>query len=142
MLKSIALGLLSSAILFSAAQVEAQQLPASMQPDAKMATVATQDATAQQEAYGNILNRHISRYNEYPEEAWDKGVEGTAIIFLRINRAGKVLTAEVAQSSGSKLLDDAALATIRKGEPFPPMPDYAFEGMETAEFTVPLLYVK
>lgn len=51
---------------------------------------------------------------------------------------GELLTSEVIESSGSKKLDLAALKTIKRAAPFPPVPDTL--GTEPLEFTVPFKY--
>ena len=44
------------------------------------------------------------------------------VISVAIRRDGSVERADVIQSSGSKLLDDAALRIARLAEPYPPLP--------------------
>lgn len=48
----------------------------------------------------------------YPEEAMKQGLEGTAVIKTQINRMGNVIGVEVAKTSGSSLLDTAAIRTL------------------------------
>ena len=45
---------------------------------------------------------------------------GTVIVRFTIDSAGQVLSREIATSSGSKILDDAAVASIDRASPFPP----------------------
>lgn len=47
---------------------------------------------------------------EFPEAAWDEGVEGTTVLKLLISRSGTVDSAFVWESSGHPSLDSAALA--------------------------------
>ncbi len=47
---------------------------------------------------------------EFPEDAWDEGVEGTTVLKLLISRTGTVDSAFVWESSGHSSLDSAALA--------------------------------
>jgi protein TonB len=49
--------------------------------------------------------------------------KGTVVVRFTVDAAGQVLSREVAASSGSKLLDEAAVASIDRASPFPPMPD-------------------
>ena len=44
------------------------------------------------------------------------------MIGFTIGPSGQVLTREVKKSSGSKVLDDAAMAALDHAAPFPPMP--------------------
>lgn len=98
------------------------------------------DDQAAMDMYGKLLNEHIAKVNEYPDIA--ESLEGTAIVYLKIDRDGTLLSEEIVQSSGHKPLDDAALAAVKKGNPYPPIPTGSFPGTEAAEFTVPLLYMK
>ncbi|HEX5052663.1 MAG TPA: energy transducer TonB [Planctomycetota bacterium] len=50
---------------------------------------------------------------KYPFVAWRRGIEGTVVIELDIDATGAVTAARVEQSSGSALLDDAALQQLR-----------------------------
>ncbi|TWU16618.1 energy transducer TonB [Allorhodopirellula heiligendammensis] len=50
---------------------------------------------------------------KYPTHAAARGIEGTVLLKLYVNREGKVSRAEVLESSGSELLDHAALAAVK-----------------------------
>jgi protein TonB len=47
---------------------------------------------------------------------------GTVMVRFTVDPKGEILSRTVAQSSGSKLLDDAALASLERAAPFPPVP--------------------
>jgi len=47
---------------------------------------------------------------------------GTVTLAFTISADGQLLSREVLQSSGSKLLDEAAIATLDRASPFPPFP--------------------
>jgi periplasmic protein TonB len=64
---------------------------------------------------------------------------GTVLIAFTVSPSGQVLTREVKRSSGSKLLDEAAMAAIDKAAPFPPMPPDAAQG--PIEVKVPFKFV-
>lgn len=49
----------------------------------------------------------------YPERARRAGVEGVATVRVQLDPAGVVVAVELVQASGSRLLDDAALAAAR-----------------------------
>lgn len=49
----------------------------------------------------------------YPERARRAGVEGVATVRVQLDPAGAVVAVELVQASGSRLLDDAALAAAR-----------------------------
>jgi periplasmic protein TonB len=55
---------------------------------------------------------------------------GTVWVKFKIGPNGELLTREITASSGSKVLDDAAVAALDRAAPFPPMPnDVADEPM-------------
>jgi protein TonB len=45
------------------------------------------------------------------------------VVKFTVDFSGKILSREITSSSGSKKLDDAAMATIERSAPFPPFPD-------------------
>ena len=64
---------------------------------------------------------HEARYRQqtpplYPRRALDLGQQGTAILHVEVTHDGFTRTLKVAQSSGHRLLDRAALAAVRKWE--------------------------
>lgn len=48
---------------------------------------------------------------------------GTVLIAFTVSPSGQVLSRTVKKSSGSKSLDDAAIAALDRASPFPPMPN-------------------
>ena len=56
----------------------------------------------------------------YPPEAIRRGLEGEAIVMLRLGGNGDVLAAQIAKSSGHVILDSAALRAIRATPRFSP----------------------
>jgi len=51
----------------------------------------------------------------YPYEARKRGVEGTAHVRVSIDSSGRIVAARISKSSGDQLLDQAAMASVRKG---------------------------
>jgi periplasmic protein TonB len=64
--------------------------------------------------FQNALLRHISRFQQYPEQAQKRGMQGRALVVFVLRRDGSVADAWVQSTSGEVLLDDEALATIRR----------------------------
>ncbi len=64
---------------------------------------------------------------------------GTVLISFTVGPSGQVLSRAVKASSGSKLLDDAAMAALDRASPFPPMPDDLAKG--PIEVQVPFNFV-
>ena len=58
----------------------------------------------------------------YPKEAVAAGLQGRVTIQLSVDAAGKLLEANVAESSGHALLDAEALAMVRRAS-FAPAPN-------------------
>ncbi|ANF83246.1 hypothetical protein A3K93_13450 (plasmid) [Acinetobacter sp. NCu2D-2] len=50
----------------------------------------------------------------YPEEAIDRGWEGTVLMSVRVSPEGKALDVQVKKSSGKKLLDTTAVNTVKR----------------------------
>lgn len=50
---------------------------------------------------------------DYPESAIERGLEGTVLLRVSVNSAGKATGVQIYQSSGTSALDDAALRTVR-----------------------------
>jgi protein TonB len=75
------------------------------------------DATAMSVYRGKLFS-HISgkKLNPRSREA------GVAVVRFTVGPGGELVSREIATSSGSKILDDAAIASIDRAAPFPPMP--------------------
>jgi protein TonB len=58
----------------------------------------------------------------YPRAARRIGVEGEAVVLITIDAQGKVVGVELSQSSGHKVLDEAALEAARSVAQVPPPP--------------------
>ena len=58
----------------------------------------------------------------YPDEARRQQLHGQLVLTVSVNRDGSVRSADIIQSSGHKLLDDAALRIVKLAAPFPPIP--------------------
>ncbi len=58
----------------------------------------------------------------YPQEALQKNITGKVRLLVALNKEGQVQEVVVRQSSGSRLLDAAALAIVQKAQPFEPIP--------------------
>jgi periplasmic protein TonB len=66
------------------------------------------------------------------------GQSGTVKVKFAIDRQGKLISKELAESSGSELLDAAALRMVERSEPFPEPPAEANDDM--LNFTVPVIF--
>jgi periplasmic protein TonB len=82
-----------------------------------------------------IVSRLVSK-REYPPAALRQG--GTAKVQFTIDRQGKLLSRELVESSGSELLDAAALRIVERAEPFPEPP----AELTGLTFRVPMTFTK
>ena len=72
---------------------------------------------------------------DYPEAARRRGVEGTALVTLRVAASGRVDEVRLHRSAGDAQLDGAALASVRRWRFDPPPPGVDWQGLR---FVVPI----
>lgn len=72
-------------------------------------------------AYRGKLFSHISKKKVNPRSRQ----AGTVVVRFTVGPEGELISREVAASSGSKILDEAAMASIDRAAPFPAMPNEA-----------------
>jgi protein TonB len=90
------------------------------------------DVTAHSE-YVGALRTHLERNKVNPRTQ----LIGTAVVRFKVNSAGELVEREIVKSSGKQVLDEAALASIEKSAPFPPMP----KGLnDSIEISVPFRF--
>ena len=59
----------------------------------------------------------------YPDEARRRQLHGQLVLTVGLERDGRIKSIDVIQSSGHKVLDDAAIRIVRLAEPFPALPE-------------------
>jgi len=84
-------------------------------------------------SYFASIKRKIELVWQYPYEAAAAGVQGELTLDFVIARSGAVDSIELVRGSGSKILDDEAIRSIRKAAPFDPIP---------AEYKIPSLQIR
>lgn len=72
-------------------------------------------------AYRGKLYSRISRRKVTPRTRR----VGTVVVQFTVGPSGELISSEVTKSSGNQRLDDAAIASINRAAPFPPMPSEA-----------------
>jgi protein TonB len=85
-------------------------------------------STATRQAQANwqtAVISHLYRYKRYPASARSHHIEGLVTVQFTVDRAGLVVTSQVLHSSGSQLLDDEAIAMLRRAAPLPVPPAQA-----------------
>ncbi|TCM38744.1 protein TonB [Novosphingobium sp. ST904] len=100
----------------------AEAVPETTAPRSLPAPPAERAANDAKVTWEALLLSHMERYRRYPATARSRGEQGIAYVQFTMNREGRVLSARIGRSSGSALLDGAALATIRRAQPLPAIP--------------------
>lgn len=70
-------------------------------------------------AYSALAHRALERHKVNPRTR----ISGVVVVRFTVAPSGHVVSRDVVSSSGSKLLDDAALATVDRASPLPPLPE-------------------
>jgi len=73
-------------------------------------------------SYFARIKRQIELVWGYPEEAARNGVTGQLLLRFQITRDGKLQYVKMVNSSGSLMLDDAALEAVNNAAPYYPFP--------------------
>jgi periplasmic protein TonB len=81
------------------------------------------------------LVAHIRRFQRFPEAARSRNEGGTATVSFTLDRGGRVVSARLASSSGSAIIDQEAVATVHRASPMPAPPSGG-----TVTINVPLRY--
>jgi periplasmic protein TonB len=85
-----------------------------------LATAAPKPSCAQPHADARIVH---AIEPEYPDPARERGLTGTTQIEVTLAETGAVIDARVYAGSGSRILDDAALAAARRSTYSPEIDD-------------------
>lgn len=122
---------------------EAAPLAAPIQPAPTEATAGDQGTsgqTAEQESgdgnvspgggptglevsYGTTLSTWIQKHHRFSRRLERRQLYGTAIVSFTIDRDGNLLTYEIVKSSGHEAIDEAAIETLKRASPMPPVPE-------------------
>lgn len=74
------------------------------------------DIEAARNAFKEAAQREIQKNLRYPRIALERSIEGVTNLHITFDDHGNVTSIEVAESSGNKALDEAAIATIKKSQ--------------------------
>lgn len=107
-------------------------------PVAAQASLSSATAAVKATWQSQLLS-HLARYKRYPNEARRRGIEGTSQVRFNLDRNGKVLSVELAKSSGNTALDEATLAMIRRASPVPAPPAELLSSGQL-EIVAPFIY--
>ncbi len=104
-----------------------QELPQQIATMTQESVVARRESSGREQkggdttahlAYLGKLRTHLERHKVNPRTT----LKGTAIVHLSVNANGEITSRHIAKSSGSKVLDEAALAAVDRSAPFPAIP--------------------
>ena len=70
---------------------------------------------------GRLLAQ-LNRFKQYPRTARQAHIEGVVMLHFVMDAQGKVISYEIAKSSGRPILDAEALALIQRAQPLPALP--------------------
>jgi protein TonB len=89
--------------------------------------------------FAQDVRSRIERKKIYPDAARDLGMSGEVEVLYELDRSGNLLRAEIVSSSGSKLLDQAALRAV-KSAAYKSFPDDAWLGSSSKVFKTKLVF--
>jgi protein TonB len=92
--------------------------------------------------YVSQLRAYLNSIKRYPNSREARQLRPTGVVktWLDLDRSGQVIDAGIEASSGTALLDNEALRTLRTGH-YPAFPAEAFGGEARHRFVVPLEYL-
>ena len=89
-------------------------------------------------AYVRRFLASLDRHKQYPRSARARRLEGTTLLWMRMDRSGQVLASRVEKSSGHSVLDRAVLQAVRDANPLPALP--ASDARAQVELEVPIAF--
>jgi protein TonB len=84
-------------------------------PEPPPVAIDTQQLKAE---YGALLAQEIAKHKQYPMLAKKTKQQGNVVLQVQITGLGKLIDAQVYQSSGYALLDNQAMDMVKKATPF------------------------
>jgi pilus assembly protein CpaC len=75
-----------------------------------------------EDAYSRLVQEKILKSVSYPMEAQRANLSGEVVLSLHLLSSGQLSNTVISQSSGHKLLDNAAVFTVKRLAPYPPFP--------------------
>jgi len=89
-------------------------------------------------SYNALVIAHLQRYRVYPEAARAARATGVSTVRFTLAASGTVVAVSLAGSSGTGMLDQAAIAMVQRASPFPPIP--ASLGRGSMTFAAPVRF--
>lgn len=73
--------------------------------------------------YTRLVQQRIETVKQYPKRAQRRKEQGVAKIVFTIGKDGEIVSQKIIESSGSRILDGAAMDALKKASPFDPPPN-------------------
>lgn len=73
--------------------------------------------------YKNVIRAILKSNQRYPRRAIDRGIQGTVFLAFTVNKNGELEAHKIIETSGHRILDNAAVVMLLKSVPFPPFKD-------------------
>ncbi|MEL7000710.1 MAG: TonB family protein, partial [Pseudomonadota bacterium] len=89
-------------------------------------------------AYKTAVRRAVERKKRYPKRAMRRGTKGTAKVRVTLDASGKLIAATMVSSSGASILDEAAMAAVKRVRSFPDIPKEM--GKSRVNVTLPITF--
>jgi TonB family protein len=86
--------------------------------------------------YKDAIRQKIESYRRYPRSARKNKIEGISTVTFVVLANGATRNIKLKGSSGYSMLDEEALKTIKRAEPFPPIPESIKTGSITMEVSI------
>jgi len=86
--------------------------------------------------YEDMIKQKIESHRKYPNWAKKQGFEGTAHLKFTVLSTGFAKDIKIIKSSGFNILDKEAVSTIKRAQPFPPIPEEMKVSSLTMEVSV------
>jgi protein TonB len=89
--------------------------------------------------YEQIISLSIQRNKVYPAEAKTQGLQGQAVIRIRINRQGNILYSRIEKPTRYPILNEAIAEMVRLSNPVPAVP-VNYPAGNLFEFLIPVSF--
>ena len=98
---------------FTAPPTPPTPVPEPPKPPKPVAT-SQDDINEAKNTYITSVQKELQRNHRYPKMAERNGIQGIAKVEIKLDKQGNIVSATIVESSGSNVLDDGAIATVRR----------------------------
>jgi len=88
-------------------------------------------------SYEHLIISHLEKHKQYPRRAVRRGLEGYAVLRIRVAPSGETKQFRLEQGSGSDVLDQEVLKMVQRATPFPTAPK---EIAQAIELSIPIAF--